>query len=97
LALFWGEQCFWESHHRFWVVQRKRCNYQTAFKGEQKVQLDETVTRLITERKIPPMIVVGVIDAGTDRGDHHFSASANAAPEELSTVIPVLHTCSREI
>jgi enterochelin esterase-like enzyme len=32
----------------------------TAFHGEHELQIDETLTRLIGEHKIPPMIVVGI-------------------------------------
>jgi enterochelin esterase-like enzyme len=44
----------------------------TAFRGEQELQLDETVTRLITERKIPPMIVVGIDSAHGEGRDHEY-------------------------
>ena len=44
----------------------------TAFKGEQELQLDETVTRLIAERKIPPMIVVGVDCAHGEGRDYEY-------------------------
>jgi enterochelin esterase-like enzyme len=32
----------------------------TAFPGEHELQVDETVTRLVQEHKIPPVIVVGI-------------------------------------
>ena len=35
----------------------------TAFKGEQELQIDEAVTRLIAEHAIAPMIVVGIDSA----------------------------------
>src|SRR5258708_4660780 len=35
----------------------------TTFKGERELQMDETVTRLIAERNLAPMIVVGVDSA----------------------------------
>jgi enterochelin esterase-like enzyme len=38
----------------------------TAFSGEHEIQIDEAVTKLISERKIPPMIVVG-IDSSSNR------------------------------
>jgi enterochelin esterase-like enzyme len=44
----------------------------TAFKGEQELQLDETVTRLIADRKIPPMIVVGVDSAHGEGRDYEY-------------------------
>jgi enterochelin esterase-like enzyme len=44
----------------------------TAFKGEQELRLDETVTRLITERKIPPMIVVGIDSAHGGGRDYEY-------------------------
>jgi enterochelin esterase-like enzyme len=49
----------------------------TAFKGEQELQVDETVTRLITEHKIAPMIVVGV-DSGHGEGrDYEYEVWKN--------------------
>jgi enterochelin esterase-like enzyme len=44
----------------------------TAFKGEPELRLDETVTRLIAERKIPPMIVVGVDSAHGEGRDYEY-------------------------
>lgn len=44
----------------------------TAFKGEQELQLDETITRLIAEHKIAPMIVVGADSAHGEGRDHEY-------------------------
>jgi enterochelin esterase-like enzyme len=44
----------------------------TAFKGEQELQLDETVTRLMVEHKISPMIVVGVDSAHGEGRDYEY-------------------------
>ena len=44
----------------------------TTFKGEQELQLDETVSRLIAERNIPPMIVVGVDCAHGEGRDYEY-------------------------
>ena len=44
----------------------------TAFKGEQELQLDETVTRLMAEHKISPMIVVGVDSAHGEDRDYEY-------------------------
>ena len=44
----------------------------TAFKDEQELQLDETVTRLITEHKIAPMIVVGIDSAHGEGRDYEY-------------------------
>jgi enterochelin esterase-like enzyme len=46
----------------------------TAFKGEQELQIDETVTRLIAEHKIPPMMVVGVDSAHGEGRDYEYEA-----------------------
>lgn len=46
----------------------------TAFNGEQELQLDETVTRIIAEHKIPPIIVVGVDSAHGDGRDYEYEA-----------------------
>lgn len=46
----------------------------TAFKGEQELRIDETVTRLIAEHKIPPMIVVGVDSAHGEGRDYEYEA-----------------------
>lgn len=47
----------------------------TAFHGEHELQVDETVTRLIAESQIPPMIVVG-IDSTEDR-DYEYEPYKN--------------------
>jgi enterochelin esterase-like enzyme len=44
----------------------------TAFKGERELQLDETITRLIAEHKIAPMIVVGVDSAHGEGRDYEY-------------------------
>lgn len=44
----------------------------TAFKGERELQFDETVTRLIAEHKIAPMIVVGVDSAHGEGRDYEY-------------------------
>jgi enterochelin esterase-like enzyme len=44
----------------------------SAFKGEQELQLDESVTRLIVEGKIPPMIVVGVDSDHGEGRDYEY-------------------------
>ena len=46
----------------------------TAFKGEQELQIDETVTRLIAEHEIAPMIVVGVDSAHGEGRDYEYEA-----------------------
>jgi enterochelin esterase-like enzyme len=46
----------------------------TTFKGEQELQIDETVTRLIAEHKLPPMIVVGVDSAHGEGRDFEYEA-----------------------
>lgn len=44
----------------------------TTFKGEQELQIDETVTRLIAEHKLAPMIVVGVDSAHGEGRDYEY-------------------------
>jgi enterochelin esterase-like enzyme len=46
----------------------------TAFRGEQELQLDETVTRLMAEHKISPMIVVGIDSAHGEGRDYEYEA-----------------------
>ena len=46
----------------------------TTFKGEQELQIDETVTRLIAEHKIATMIVVGVDSAHGESRDYEYEA-----------------------
>jgi enterochelin esterase-like enzyme len=48
----------------------------TAFKGERALQLDETITRLIAEHKIAPMIVVGVDSAHGEGRDYEYERFA---------------------
>ena len=47
----------------------------TAFKGEHELRLDETVSALIRERKVPPMIIVGI--DSTQRRDYEYSPYKN--------------------
>jgi enterochelin esterase-like enzyme len=47
----------------------------TAFQGEHELQIDETITRLIAENSVPPMIVVG-IDSTHDR-DYEYEPYKN--------------------
>src|SRR5205807_7559358 len=42
----------------------------TAFHGEHELRIDETVTNLISEHKIPPIIVVGV-DSSSKRNSEY--------------------------
>jgi predicted alpha/beta superfamily hydrolase len=63
----------------------------TAFANEQELQVDETVTRLIAENKIPPIVVVG-IDSSAKR-NYQYSPyrdviSAAAAPEPIGKQLP---------
>ena len=63
----------------------------TAFEGEHELQVDEAVTRLIEEGKIPPMIVVG-IDSTQDR-DYEYEPWKNpitdgGAPEPMGKQLP---------
>ena len=46
----------------------------TAFKGEQELRIDETVTRLITEHTIAPMVVVGIDSAHGEGRDYEYEA-----------------------
>jgi enterochelin esterase-like enzyme len=46
----------------------------TAFKGEQELRIDETVTRLIADRTIAPMIVVGIDSAHGEGRDYEYEA-----------------------
>lgn len=46
----------------------------TTLRGEQELQIDETVTRLITEHKIAPMIVVGIDSAPGESRDYEYQA-----------------------
>ncbi|MSV27186.1 MAG: alpha/beta hydrolase [Bryobacterales bacterium] len=42
----------------------------TAFKGEHELRLDETVSKLVADGKVPPLIIVG-IDSTGDRRDEY--------------------------
>ena len=44
----------------------------TAFKGEQELRIDETVTRLIADHAIASMIVVGIDSAHGEGRDHEY-------------------------
>jgi predicted alpha/beta superfamily hydrolase len=63
----------------------------TAFHGEHELQIDEAVTRLISEHKIPPMIVIG-IDSSSKR-NYEYSPyrdpiSDPRAPEPIGKELP---------
>jgi enterochelin esterase-like enzyme len=63
----------------------------TAFHGEHELQIDETVTKLISEHKIPPIIVVG-IDSSAHR-NYEYSPYADSitdahAPEPIGKQLP---------
>ena len=63
----------------------------TAFHGEHELQVDETVTKLIGEHAIPPMIVVGV--NSTRHRDYQYSPYPSsvtdpAAPEPIGKQLP---------
>lgn len=63
----------------------------TAFHGEHELQVDETVTRLISEVKIPPIIVVGI--DSTDRRNYEYSPYKDTitdarAPEPIGRQLP---------
>ena len=63
----------------------------TAFKKERELQVDETATRLIAERKIPPIIVVGIDSSG--RRNHEYAPYRDvlvepAAPEPIGRELP---------
>jgi enterochelin esterase-like enzyme len=63
----------------------------TAFQGEHELQVDETITKLISERKIPQMIVVG-IDSSTNRryeySPYPDPISEPRAPEPIGKQLP---------
>jgi enterochelin esterase-like enzyme len=63
----------------------------TAFKGEHELQVDETVTRLIGQHKIPPIVVVGV--DSTDRRSYEYSPYKDTitdarSPEPIGKQLP---------
>jgi predicted alpha/beta superfamily hydrolase len=63
----------------------------TAFKGEHELQVDETVTRLIDQHKIPPIIVVGI--DSTERRSYEYSPYKDTitdarAPEPIGKQLP---------
>jgi Putative esterase len=55
----------------------------TAFKGERALQLDETITRLIAEHKIAPMIVVGVDSAHGEGRDQEYERFAMSLSDRV--------------
>src|SRR2546423_3659956 len=63
----------------------------TAFKNEHELQVDEAVTRLVAERKIPPIIVVGV-DSSHRRNQEYAPyrdpIGDPAAPEPAGSQLP---------
>ena len=63
----------------------------TAFSGEQELQIDETVTRLIQDSKIPPMIIVGM-DSNSRRSHEYRPYRDNIAdptgPEPIGRQLP---------
>ena len=63
----------------------------TAFAGEGELRLDETATRLIAERKIPAMIIVGM-DSSSKRGFEYSvysdTISNPSAPEPIGKQLP---------
>ncbi|MBV9294516.1 MAG: alpha/beta hydrolase [Acidobacteriaceae bacterium] len=63
----------------------------TAFHGEHELQIDEAVTRLISEHKIPPIVVIG-IDSSSKR-NYEYSPyrdpmSAPGGPEPIGKQLP---------
>jgi len=64
----------------------------TAFKGEQELQVDETLTRLIAAHEIPPIIVVGI--DSSSRRTHEYrpyrdTVADPTAPEPIGKDLPV--------
>jgi enterochelin esterase-like enzyme len=63
----------------------------TSFHGEHELQIDETVTKLVSEHKIPPIIVVGV-DSSTHRSyeysPYRDSITDPHAPEPIGRQLP---------
>jgi enterochelin esterase-like enzyme len=63
----------------------------TAFHGEHELQIDETVTKLISEHKIPPIIIVG-IDSSTHRNyeysPYRDSITDPHAPDPIGKQLP---------
>ena len=63
----------------------------TAFKNEQELAVDETLTRLITENKVRPLIVVGIDSSG--RRSHEYrpfkdTVADPTAPEPIGKDLP---------
>jgi predicted alpha/beta superfamily hydrolase len=63
----------------------------TAFKGEHELQVDETVTRLIDQHKIPPLVVVGV--DSTEHRSYEYSPykdpiTDTRAPDPIGKQLP---------
>jgi predicted alpha/beta superfamily hydrolase len=63
----------------------------TAFKNEQELEVDETLTRLIAEKKVRPLIVVGIDSSG--RRSHEYrpfkdTVADPTAPEPIGKDLP---------
>jgi predicted alpha/beta superfamily hydrolase len=63
----------------------------TAFKNEQELEIDETLTRLIAEKKVRPLIVVGIDSSG--RRSHEYrpfkdTVADPTAPEPIGKDLP---------
>ncbi len=63
----------------------------TAFHGEHELQVDETVTKLVSEQQIPPIIVVGI--DGSSKRNYEYSPyrdpiSDPRAPEPIGKRLP---------
>lgn len=63
----------------------------TAFKGEHELRLDKTVSKLISDGKIPPMIIVGI--DSTEHRDHEYAPYKNpisdaSKPEPIGKQLP---------
>ncbi len=63
----------------------------TAFQGEHELQIDEAVTKLISERKIPPIIIVGIDSSkrrNYDYSPYRDPISDPRAPEPIGKQLP---------
>jgi enterochelin esterase-like enzyme len=63
----------------------------TAFQGEKELGVDEAVTRLIAEGKIPPMIVVGIDSSGKRSYEYapfHNPVTNPKDPEPIGKMLP---------
>lgn len=54
----------------------------TAFHGEHELQIDEAVTRLISEHKIPPIIVIGIDSSSKRNSEYAPYRDPMAGPRE---------------